>query len=155
MVKRRFWMAAAAALLPLLAYAHGAGYERLESDTTAVRYAYVIGEPMADANVVVYTPDETVWQRGRTDQDGRFGFVPNSAGVWVAEADDGLGHRVRAEIPVGVAAASAAEPPSAFVISPRMLLILLIISLAGNAALLSLLLNRRNNTGDGKSAQAQ
>ncbi len=141
MVKRL--LGAVCVIVPIVAGAHGAGFERLpDIDTVALRFAYAVGEPMAGARVVVTTPAGQDHQRGQTDRDGQFAFVPDRPGDWMVVADDGLGHEVRAEVEVGgVAEGESSATPVA--VSPRVLLYALIGSLAVNAGLLSLLLARR------------
>jgi len=135
--------------LPLAALAHGAGHERLaDADTVSLRFAYALGEPMAAARVEVAEPGSTIVQRGQTDADGRFAFVPDRPGEWTVTADDGLGHEVVA--PVTVGGAEPAEPAALPVsIPPRWLLYTLLASLAANAGLVSVIVAaRRQRTRD-------
>ena len=69
---------------------HGAGprhRNRLGTTTGVQIYArFDDGTPMANAQVLVYAPDdpETPWLRGEADDEGYFAFVPNAAlaGRW-------------------------------------------------------------------------
>lgn len=116
-------------------WAHGAGYEQdTAASAVVLRFHYSIGEPMSDTDVVVTAPDGTEWSRGRSDREGRFGFVPTEQGLWRAVADDGLGHEVRAEITVGAEAAAANQDTTRVGLPPMMLYGLLLASLAANAA---------------------
>jgi hypothetical protein len=116
-------------------WAHGAGYEQdTAANAVVLRFHYSIGEPMSDTDVVVTAPDGTEWSRGRSDRDGRFGFVPAEPGLWRAVADDGLGHEVRAEITVGAEGAVANQATTRVGLPPMLLYGLLLASLVGNAA---------------------
>lgn len=56
------------------------------------------GAAVAGAVVEVYSPDdgEEAHQRGETDVNGLFAFVPDRAGEWRFVVDDGMGHRKEA-----------------------------------------------------------
>lgn len=58
--------------------------------------------PRAAIGVTVLGPagGGTTYQRGETDQEGRFAFVPNLPGEWQAVVDDGFGHRAVARVTV-------------------------------------------------------
>lgn len=76
-----------AAPSPLLA--HGALLELAETRAVTVHARYDTGAPMAAAQVAVFAPDDpaTPWLTGRTDDDGRFTFVPDDrAGRWAIQA---------------------------------------------------------------------
>ena len=53
------------------------------------------GGAVVGAAVEVYSPDDEdePYQKGETDRNGRFSFVPESAGKWDFTVDDGMGHR--------------------------------------------------------------
>jgi hypothetical protein len=53
------------------------------------------GGAVVGAAVEVYSPDDgdEPYQTGVTDRNGRFSFVPESAGQWRFIVDDGMGHR--------------------------------------------------------------
>lgn len=118
------------------AHGHGAGFER-ESDAEAVvlRFGYSIGEPMSDTDVVVTAPDGRVWQRGRTDREGRFSLLPIVEGDWIALADDGLGHEVRAVITVGEAGVQVTASAQTVRVPPLLMLGLLLASVIINIGL--------------------
>ncbi len=59
-----------------------------------VRTFYDDGTPVSFAEVKVYTPREREFLSGVTDVNGIFAFVPDGAGRWKVEVDDGMGHRV-------------------------------------------------------------
>ena len=64
------------------AYAHGATIEVLPQAIEIVA-TFDTGEPMADAQVSIYAPDEleTPSQTGQTDSEGRFLFTPEADAV--------------------------------------------------------------------------
>ena len=70
--------------------------------------------PAAGVDVLIYAPgEEGLFQSGTTDPDGRFAFLPKTAGTWRIEADDGAGHRRSHEVAVdaGLAAEAGSEEP--------------------------------------------
>lgn len=109
-----------------------------------VHCRYSGGEP-ADAEVLVYSPaaPDRVYQRLRTDVRGLASFVPDTDGLWLLVADDGVGHRTHLEISVneeGVAiGTSGASTPS--------LRDLAVFGLLGLALLAWWKLRRRTETG--------
>ena len=60
------------------------------------------GGPAAGVPVAIFAPDESeeAWQSGKTDTNGLFAFVPDSAGEWRFVADDGMGHREEKVFPL-------------------------------------------------------
>lgn len=83
------------------ACAHGVHYQ-VSEDAVAVCAAYHDAAPMAFCDVEVFAPGapEASYQEGTTDPAGCFAFVPSTNGVWIVSVDDGMGHGVRAEVPV-------------------------------------------------------
>lgn len=126
-------------LIAPMVWAHGATSERIEADAVTLRFDYGIGEPMADTDVVLSSPGGEVWQRGRTDRTGRYSFVPDTPGEWVAVADDGQGHETRARVEIGAEAGApeAGASPTRIRLPPGLLVGLLVVSLIGNALLLA------------------
>ncbi|MFP4226495.1 MAG: hypothetical protein ACLFRF_07175 [Desulfobacterales bacterium] len=93
------WMS----VLPEGAAAHGTDYRVIEkAPVIAAEFFYSDKKPMRYAEVLVFSPenDEAEYQNGRTDQNGRFAFYPEMPGNWLVKVNDGMGHAVRAEIPV-------------------------------------------------------
>ncbi len=67
--------------------------------TVTARYAG--GEVMSFAKVTITAPNASKpFQTGRTDQNGRFAFVPDVPGTWRFVADDEMGHRLSLTIEV-------------------------------------------------------
>lgn len=58
-------------------YAHGTAIEVMQS-AVAVKATFDDGAPMAEAQVLVYSPDDpaTPWQTGKTDAEGTYLFAP-------------------------------------------------------------------------------
>lgn len=80
----------------LPASAHGATIDVMPSQV-AISAAFDTGEPMAEAQVLIYSPDsaETPWQTGETDSNGQFAFTldPDISGLWeVTVRKAGHGH---------------------------------------------------------------
>ena len=66
---------------------------------------YDDGRPMAFCDVAVFAPgnpDET-WQEGTSDRNGSFAFLPDTNGTWRVTVDDGMGHRLEADVRIGSA----------------------------------------------------
>lgn len=67
------------------AIAHGVVMQYQATQQIAVQATYDTGEPLANAQVVIYAPDsDTPWQTGKTNEKGQFAFTPeaNKAGNW-------------------------------------------------------------------------
>ncbi len=72
-----------------LAIAHGAFMDVADVRAVKIHARYDTGEPMAEAQVLVYAPDNPArpWARGVTDAEGRFSFVPDDRpGQWAIQA---------------------------------------------------------------------
>ena len=68
-------------LIPVRAVAHGANIEYQETAAITIQAKYDDGKPMAQAQVVIYAPQEPTvpWLKGTTDDRGNFTFVPDPA----------------------------------------------------------------------------
>jgi len=68
------------------AIAHGANIEYKTAPAIEIQATYDSGTPMANAQVVVYAPDDpnNPWQKGTTDEKGNFRFIPDESksGYW-------------------------------------------------------------------------
>lgn len=143
------------------ARAHGTDYSLVEGATlTAVAFYYSDGEPMAYAEVLVFSPQDpkVEHQNGRTDKHGKFAFCPDTPGTWRINANDGMGHLCQATVEVGQGEAPGkADRPrqETAVASPvegsRTLKIIAGLSLICNLAFVSYLFRRRSKAGKGKS----
>lgn len=58
------------------------------------RASYGSNDPASECDVVVQRPGalDEAFQKGRTDANGVFSFVPDAAGDWRLTFDDGMGH---------------------------------------------------------------
>lgn len=77
----------------------------------AVEATYASGEPMALAQVVVYSPNnaDAPWITGQTDKQGKFEFNPDTPGNWdviIRQA----GHGTTVTVPVNISAQAAPQP---------------------------------------------
>jgi nickel transport protein len=112
--RRKFVLPFVVLLLVLLstttALAHGARIDYTVNMAIEIVAAYDSGEPMAEAQVTIYAPDdlETPWLTGTTDDEGRFIFTPDSAipGTWDVQVRQ-AGHGDIVHIPVGEGVTSA------------------------------------------------
>ena len=69
--------------------------------TIEIEASYDSGEPMANAQITVYGPDDPVkpWLQGTADPRGRFIFTPDAVGSWeVKVRKAGHGEIVRISI---------------------------------------------------------
>lgn len=95
--------------------AHGAAIEGSLVPGIAVRAAYDTGEPMTGGQVSVFAPSNPVepWLTGVSDDEGRFGFVPDprEEGVWAVQVRQ-AGHGAIVHVRVGAAGADVEPAPS-------------------------------------------
>lgn len=85
------------------ANAHGAIVDYQTTKTVEIQSRYDTGEPLANAQVSVYTPNNpsTPWQTGITDETGKFVFTPdtNLEGYWEVKVRQ-AGHGGLVSIPI-------------------------------------------------------
>ncbi|OKH24964.1 carboxypeptidase-like regulatory domain-containing protein [Chroogloeocystis siderophila] len=85
------------------AIAHGVRMQARETQAIEVNAEYDTGEPMAQAQVTVYAPNDpaTPWLEGTTDKNGNFIFTPDSSqpGNWSVQVRQ-AGHGSIVNIPV-------------------------------------------------------
>lgn len=84
------------------AWSHGVeGYAKRMKGYCVIAL-YDDGEPMSYADAEIKAPgSDTLFQKGRTDRNGCFMFLPDGQGVWQVVVQDGMGHRVGLDIEVG------------------------------------------------------
>ena len=85
-----------------VSYAHGTGYRQSSQKAIALEFAYSTGEAMSYREARVYSPNDEkfAYQSGRTDEKGRFAFVPDVKGEWRVIVRDEEGHQCEAKIDV-------------------------------------------------------
>ncbi len=82
MIKKINWLIGLSLLgvviCPGGAIAHGANIEYKSTNALQINATYDSGQPMSNAQVTIYAPDDpaTPWLTGTTDENGRFIFVP-------------------------------------------------------------------------------
>ena len=83
-------------------FAHGTGYRHSGFRAVALEFMYSTGEAMSYREARVFSPSDEkfAYQSGRTDEAGRFAFVPDRAGMWRVIVRDEEGHQCTAEIEV-------------------------------------------------------
>lgn len=95
------------------AIAHGVTVEHRQVSSVEIEARFETGEPMANAQVLVYAPGNPTepWQQGNTDDQGRFKFAPDAAqpGNWEVMVRQ-AGHGVLTTIPVAESAAASPAP---------------------------------------------
>lgn len=94
------------------ALAHGTGYRHSELKAVALEFFYSDGEKMSYREARVFSPRDEKFaaQTGRTDEAGRFAFVPDCPGEWRVIVRDEEGHQCVATVAVNED--SSAESPS-------------------------------------------
>lgn len=98
------------------AIAHGAKIQYEATQAYAITATYDSGEPMAEAQVAVFSPDDpsTPWMTGTTNDAGEFLFTPPNPGNWEVQVRQ-AGHGDIVVIPVeepdmAIASAAASSP---------------------------------------------
>ncbi len=144
---RVFLLAVLILFIPGFLSAHGTGYRVLEQSRAIVLECYYSdSSAMTYAETCVFSPvqQEIEYQNGRTDSNGRFAFFPDSSGVWEIKINDGMGHKIQAEVAVELESkAQANTGKSGFKKEPNNIKVCLGISLIFNLCCI-VLLHRRN-----------
>lgn len=102
-------------IIPAVASAHGTDYRVLDdAPAVSAEFFYADGVPMCYAEVLIFSPDneKVEYQNGRTDQAGRFAFVPSVPGSWKIQVSDGMGHAVHTAVDVKRKESSAEGAPA-------------------------------------------
>lgn len=85
------------------AFAHGVVLQYQPTDAIALLAKYDNGQPMSNAQVVIYSPDNPSqpWQTGVADEEGKFVFIPdtNINGNWTVKVRS-AGHGSVINIPL-------------------------------------------------------
>ena len=83
-------------------FAHGTGYRHSQFEAVALEFMYSTGEAMSCREARVFSPNDEKfsYQSGRTDEKGRFAFVPDTPGKWRVIVRDEEGHPCTADIVV-------------------------------------------------------
>ncbi|WP_017755336.1 FixH family protein [Calidifontibacillus oryziterrae] len=93
--------------LPSFVYAHGVEIEYNTEKSFKIAASYDNGEPIAEAQVNVFAPNNPAepWLQGKTDENGRFLFTPDFSqnGTWnVQVRKAGHGGMIPIEVNEGV-----------------------------------------------------
>lgn len=123
---------------PSKAYAHGTYIEYSSNTSIEITAKYDTGEPMAGAQVTVYTPDDpaTPWSTGVCDEEGRFSFVPDQDGTWGVRVRLS-GHGDFVHIPVGEGMATSDEGGGYSVLQVVLMSVCVVWGLIGTALYIS------------------
>lgn len=97
------------------ALSHGVAIAHRKASAVEIRATYDNGEPMANAQVKIYAPNNPTepWLQGTTREDGTFVFIPNSelSGDWDIQVRQ-AGHGNLVTVPVAPVASSGETPDS-------------------------------------------
>lgn len=95
------------------ANAHGVAIEYQPTQAYEINAVYDTGEPMVNAQVVVFAPDDpaTPWLTGTTNATGQFVFSPSAPGNWEIQVRQ-AGHGDVLVIPVADVATASPDPSS-------------------------------------------
>lgn len=87
--------------IPLPLSSHGTHHTILKSEATCVHVSYHSDEPMGQARVLVFRPNESApaWESS-TDTRGNVCIVPDKDGIWVLQVRDKTGHGARINLDV-------------------------------------------------------
>ena len=89
------WAAITIITMPTIALAHGVSIQSRITSAIEIKASYDNGQPMAEAQVQVYSPEDpqTPVFTGTTNEEGQFIFVPDQPGDWeVSVRQAGHGH---------------------------------------------------------------
>lgn len=110
------------------ATAHGAFVDLATVAAVSIQARYDTGEPMADAQVSVFAPDDPAqpWLTGQTDAAGHFVFTPDArAGRWAVQVRQ-AGHGAMNYVAIaadGSATVTAAAAPGGVSLAQRLLMV--------------------------------
>lgn len=84
------------------ALAHGVGFRQSKRPSVPLEFFYSTGETMSYLETKVFSPadEKFAYQSGRTDDAGRFAFVPDVPGQWRVVVKDEEGHQCIAKVDV-------------------------------------------------------
>ena len=84
------------------ASAHGVGYRRSDKKAVPLEFYYSTGETMAYGEARVFSPEDpnNTFQSGRTDESGRYSFIPDMAGELRVAVKDPEGHMIEAKVEI-------------------------------------------------------
>ena len=92
--------------------AHGARIDYQQSSAIVIRATYDDGTPMAEAQAVIYAPNDPTnpWLKGTTNESGEFSFVPDPdlSGNWDVKVRQ-AGHGDIVSIPLDSGAIAAED----------------------------------------------
>ncbi|GHV54882.1 hypothetical protein FACS1894216_15810 [Synergistales bacterium] len=105
------------------AFAHGVGYRQSDKKAVPLEFYYSTGEMMAYEEARVFSPldEKNAYLSGRTDEFGRYSFIPSAEGEWRVIVKDREGHMAEAAVQItgeflsggasGVGESAAAQSP--------------------------------------------
>jgi nickel transport protein len=88
-------------ILAMAAYSHGTKYEIVKSGKIGIKAMFDTGEPMSDADVLVFPPGATSASvTEKADVKGLFYFTPDRPGTWTLQVRDKTGHGMRINLEI-------------------------------------------------------
>lgn len=101
LINKKFPFVLAVIFISFPLFAHGTKYKVVSEKVIGIKAMYDSGEPMANARVLIFAPDETkVTCTTESDSSGIFYLIPDRAGTWTMQVRDRGGHGMRINLPV-------------------------------------------------------
>ncbi len=118
-------------------YAHGVGYRRSELEAVVLEFFYSTGEKMSYREARVYSPKDSKFaaQTGRTDEQGRFAFIPDTSGEWCVVVRDEEGHQCEARVSISEALSASVSDDAGYSVNDLWLRAILGVSILFNIAM--------------------
>ena len=130
-------------------FAHGVGYKQSNFNAIPLEFFYSTGEKMSYCEAKVFSPKDSKFaaQTGRTDEEGRFAFIPDCLGEWRITVRDEEGHQCEAKINIDNLSVNEFTPKNGDLIQGFEMFIraLLGVSLIFNLALIIKIRKRNQN----------
>ncbi|MBQ7216604.1 MAG: hypothetical protein IJS39_11560 [Synergistaceae bacterium] len=126
-------------LCAAVSHAHGVGYRHSELGAVVLEFFYSTGEKMSYREARVYSPKDSKFaaQTGRTDEQGRFAFIPDTSGEWRVIVRDEEGHQCEAIVSISeTLSASVSGDSSGYSVSDLWLRAVLGVSILFNIAMI-------------------
>lgn len=108
-----------------------------EGNAVTIEARYGDGEAMQYGEVKIFAPgnDSLEYQKGRTDAEGRFAFLPSKKGDWTIRLSDGMGHMATKTVKVTSGLRASGTTTAGFNITQKIVMVLIVLWGAAGTAL--------------------